>query len=134
MLVVLAIAAHIAAPAMRGVVVRNQTRSAIDRVAADLAFARMLAVREGRTVSFLVGSGSRYTLVVRRAAGADTVKRVTLAQDYPSVRLSATASELSFNSRGLLQNAAGTQVIRAHVGGSADSVRVLPIGQTYREN
>lgn len=130
-LVLIAIGAALAAPSLAGVVSRNHTRSALDRLTADIAYARMLAVRQARQVRVEVVDGTGWVVVRLPATErADTLRRVDLAGDYQGLRLSPSPLLLDFNSRGLLQTGGAT--IRATRGEKIDSVTVTSLGQTHR--
>lgn len=131
LLVLLAVVLSLAAPSMSGVTARNSTRGAIDQVSADIAYARVLAVREGYPVSLRITSATRYVVTVDRPT-VDTVKRVELARDYAGLALGPSTGTLTFGPRGFLRTS-GLDKITATRGGAADSVRVMATGRPYRD-
>lgn len=113
-LVIAGIAAAIVAPRMEGMLAVMRVRGAANRLAADLAYTRHLAVRTGRRARLVlersadcptppraVVAGHRYRIVV---ASPDSVAvRVDLRVDGGRLCLSSNQSaEVVFNSRGLL--------------------------------
>lgn len=112
---IIGIAAAIAAPRMAAMVAHARTRAAANRVAADLAYVRATAVREGARARLVIepsadcprprvgAAGHRYRLV-RTAPGDDTlVSRVDLRSGGGRLCLASNrSSEVVFNSRGLL--------------------------------
>ena len=131
-LVVMAVLVSLAAPSMKGVASGARTRGAIDQLTADLALARMYAVRDGRRTTVAITSATRYALVRSPFGAQDTIKRVDLARDAAGVRLSPATGTLAFDSRGLLQTGSLTQVKAMH-SSRADSVTISSVGRTYRD-
>lgn len=131
-LVLMGIVAALAQPAMGGYVNRNKTRRALDRVAGDVAMARMLAIRSGNRAVVEVTGADSYRIWVE-GSPADTVRRVSLASDYAGIALQAPTANgrLVFNSRGLLLTP-GTGVLTARVGGLTDTLRITAAGRVYR--
>lgn len=130
-LVIFGIMVSMAAPSLSGFVTRNKTHAALDRVAADLAFARMEAVRSGRSVSVTFAAPASYTIaLVGTAEGSRTTN---LATDYPGLQL--VGPSMTFNSRGLLSN--GTDLNDSYVtatkGTAVDKLFVYGVGRVYRE-
>jgi prepilin-type N-terminal cleavage/methylation domain-containing protein len=132
-LVLILILASMAAPAMNSYVSHTKSRRALDRVANDIAFARMAAVREGRraTVDFGAAGSSVYTIELQ--GRASPVRTVNLGREYRGVAITppTAARTLVFDSRGLLLSPdPGTIVVR--VAGAADSALLTTAGRVYR--
>lgn len=130
-LLVVALIVSSAAPSLQGYVERNRTERALDVVASDVALARLVAVREGRSsvVSF---TSEGYSIQVSRADGTQgTVKTVNLAGEYPGVGVDADG-DISFSSRGLLLGGGDQAFVRVENTHHRDSIFVSPAGRIYR--
>jgi prepilin-type N-terminal cleavage/methylation domain-containing protein len=134
-LVIFAILISVAAPSLRGVLAVNRRHGALDRVTADIAYARTLAVREGqRAVISFAGGGTTYQIdTISPGGGVGTIRQMDLADDFQGVRFaSSSVSSLQFNSRGLLQNLTNDGFVTVVRDGARDSVFVSPVGRVYR--
>lgn len=130
-LVILGILSALAAPALRGLVSTSGAEGALNQVTADIAYARMLAVRNGQRVEVRFLAGGEYR-IVRNPGGSETVvKTVSVPRDYPGVTLAPTGS-LSFNTRGLLQ-AGGVMTVTATRDGVSKSMSITGAGRVYRD-
>ena len=131
-LTLMAIVAALAAPAMGAYTNRQKTRRALDRLTADIALARMLAVRSGNRAVVEVTAPDSYRIWVE-GTPVDTVRSVSLASDYAGVVLQASmpGGRLVFNSRGLLLTSA-TSVVTARHGTATDTLRITTAGRVYR--
>jgi type IV fimbrial biogenesis protein FimT len=131
-LTLMAIVTSLAAPAMGAYTNRHKTQRALDRLTGDIAMARMLAVRSGNRAVVHVNSANSYRIWVE-GTPADTVRRVSLANDYTGVALQAPTADgrLVFNSRGLLLTP-GTGVLTAQLGTARDTIRITAAGRVYR--
>lgn len=127
--VLLGILVALAAPAMGGFVTRTNIDSVLNQLTGDINYARMLAVRSGRS-STLTISGTSYSITTTQPDGtARQAKRVNLQNEAPGFALSPSTA-LIFNSRGLL--APGNAVtLRAQGRGQIDSVMVLISGRPH---
>lgn len=133
-LMLILIVITLAAPAMSRVTAQSSTRSAIRRIAADVSYARILAVREGRPVSLRIQSASTYTITVDRSAtDSRTIRTVDLSRDYGALQLSPTSGLLTFDTRGL-RRPATLEMIKATRGDAVDSVVILVTGRPYRDD
>lgn len=137
-LVLLGIGVAMAAPRMDGMAARNKTESAVARLNADLAYARVLAVRWGRPTSVRFNAtGSEYTISVDTAGASSpnyrVVKTVRVSQEYPGVTLSSPSSQVSFTPRGMVYPDDSGRFTAAR-GSVADSLRLYPTGRIYRAN
>lgn len=131
-LVVMAVAVSLAAPAIGGIVAANRPQRAMDRVTADLSLARLQAVRAGQRASFRIDSATAYTVTIDDPAGARTVKRVNLREDFPGLALSPSSGTATFDSRGLLVQSSLARITATARGKSA-SLTVSPVGRIFRE-
>jgi type IV fimbrial biogenesis protein FimT len=131
-LTLMAIVASIAAPAMGAYTNRQKTKRALDRLTADIALARMLAVRSGNRAVVEVTTPDSYRIWVE-GTPADTVRSVSLTSDYAGVVLNASmpGGRLVFNSRGLLLTS-GTSILTARHGTATDTLRITAAGRIYR--
>jgi prepilin-type N-terminal cleavage/methylation domain-containing protein len=136
-LVVLAVGASLAVPRLNAMASRMRARAALDQVASDLYYARVLAIREGsRTVLRFARRGDRsechvpaYSVVVRTAPERTAW---TTALDLPAsacLRL-GTVDSLTFNSRGLPDGVG--RKIRLEQEDAADSLTFSLLGRTFR--
>lgn len=131
-LVVLGVIVSLAAPSMQGVTSGTRVRGALDQFTADVALARMYAVRDGQRTVLTIRSGSEYVVVRDPEGAADTLKKVRLEQDFGGVRLEPSSGELQFDSRGLLLTGSLSTVAATHRSRSY-SMTISSVGRTYRE-
>lgn len=146
-LALLGILTAMAAPSLVGFVQQSKRRAALDRVATDIAYAKLLAVRTGRRVELrFTGGGpagcglpsgfasfSGYRLVVRQEPER-LVRQVDLAGEVGALCLMSNnvlagqVQPLAFTSRGLAAGVSPRR-IRAVTGERADSLRISTIGR-----
>lgn len=126
------ITAAFAQPAMSAYVGRAKTRRALDRLTGDIAMARMLAVRSGTRAVVEIDGPDSYRIWME-GSPTETIRRVSLAQDYAGVSLQAATSDsrLVFNARGLLLDP-GTGILVARLGAAEDTLRLTAAGRVYR--
>ena len=132
-LVLILLIASLAAPSMNSYLGHTKSRRALDRVANDIALARMAAVRGGARSVMDFGAGDSYTITVQ-GTPPRVIRQVSLAREYPGVTVAAPTADarLVFDSRGLLLSAmTGPLTVRAH--GQADSALVTAGGRVYRD-
>ena len=136
-LVIAGIALSIAVPSMEGVLRRERVRGAMNRLAGDLEYTRMAAVRNGRSVvfRFIPGpgcprpGGTGYHI---RVKGSTAVLRQWYPADGVHVCYRTNnADSLVYNSRGLLAPV-NNRTIRGVLGGARDSLTVSSLGRIYR--
>lgn len=132
-LLLVGLLATLAGPSLTGYVNRQKTRGALDRIAADLALARMSAVRTGHRSVVRFSGASGYRVEVEVAGGDESLRRVELGKDYAGVVVLPPASAFEFNSRGLLATAPGSGIVVVSLGGSRDSLMITPAGRIYRD-
>lgn len=132
-LVLLGILVMLSAPSLAGWVQRSRVDGAASQVAADLAYARMLAVRSGAgaAVSF-DADGQTYTIQATNGAA----RQVRLGTEYPRVRLAPIAPlslplTLEFDSRGFLRDPERAGVLVAREDGRSTSLRILASGRAF---
>jgi prepilin-type N-terminal cleavage/methylation domain-containing protein len=138
-LVILSILTGLAAPSLAGVFRESRARGVAAQVAADIASARMLAVRSGRGASLDFTGPTSYQIREGRGAGAVTRKSVNLATDYGSavelIRVS-TGEAVVFDSRGMATSGAGKLAVHSTGAGHAvrsDTIRISPLGLVRRD-
>jgi prepilin-type N-terminal cleavage/methylation domain-containing protein len=133
-LVIIGILAGLAAPAMGGMINRNRLDGAVGQFTTDVAYARMVAVRANRQVEIVMQPTS-YTVQRVELNGQKTqIKRLNLAAEYPGMSITtnlALPATLTFNSRGLLQNAA-VNTVTVQQNSKSASVQLLSTGRVYR--
>ena len=142
-LVIVGILAAIAAPSLRAVIRRERVRGALNRVAGDLHYARMLAVRSGqRTVvrfapapecagSGRTPIGSRRWTVEVRGPGVRVARRASLDDAggrYPFCLEMNGSDTVAFDSRGLLVPF-GNRTMRVVDGEVRDSLSISALGR-----
>jgi type II secretion system protein H len=138
------ILAAVVSPALGGVVARAQTSGALNRLTTDLAYARMLAVRGGRSVEVLLVDGGSCGRPRAGRVLADGY-RMTVAESPPrllrAVRLNGDAAgvclesnndrDIVFNSRGLLVPFEN-RTVWARRSRTADSLTISVLGRVAR--
>jgi|GEM_PF-792099 len=138
-LLVLAIGAGLAFPRLDEMIFRVRARSALDRLAGDLYYARALAVREGRrTVVRFTRRPNDFRchapeyVVVVRGDPERVAKRTELDVGRGGICLQfGTADSLVFNSRGL-PAAVNNRKVFVQRGTSSDSMTISLLGRIYR--
>ncbi|MGH7459328.1 MAG: GspH/FimT family pseudopilin [Longimicrobiaceae bacterium] len=112
-LVLLGIMAGLTVPALGGMASENKIERSLDRVAADLTYARMLAIRSGSPVVMRFDGGTSAGNAYRIVLDDGTeVRRVDLAGEYRGVEVTAPADnnqEIWFNSRGIIASTLANQ-------------------------
>ena len=136
-LVIAGIAMSIAVPSMDGMLRRERVRAAMNRLAGDLEYTRMAAVRNGRAtvMRFTPGpgcprpGGTGYRIGLK---GTATVLREWHAVDGVAVCfVTNNADSLVYNSRGLLAPF-NNRTIRGVLGTARDSLTISVAGRIYR--
>lgn len=139
-IVLIGITAGLAAPSLGGVIDRSNTTRVLDRIAGDIAYTRMLAVRDGNSMAVCLDSQTRYSLRRGRDCSGEIVRTVDLARRHPGLRVEAPGAPacadgmpcLSFNSRGLRHNATqGT--VRVSRGSQSHQLTISGIGRVQRD-
>jgi prepilin-type N-terminal cleavage/methylation domain-containing protein len=130
-LLLIGILVAIAGPKVSGMFRVDQVKRSLDRLAGDVSFARMRAIRSGRPVDVRSTSTTRYVVVASTATGVDTLRKVNLASDYPGVTISTFA--FTFDGRGVLRNAADLTAVTATRGTLNANLRVTRVGMVYRD-
>ncbi|MDQ3555638.1 MAG: GspH/FimT family pseudopilin [Gemmatimonadota bacterium] len=152
-LVVLGILASLAAPAMSAWVAHTKRQAVLDRIATDVAYAKMLAMRSGRPVELRFAihaypdceltsgfGGFRGYAVWMMTDPQREAKRVDLLEEVRGICLAANnfqggaLAPLGFNSRGLPSSGVSPRTIRVRTGARADSIRINAIGRVLRSD
>ena len=135
-LVIAAIAAAMAVPRLRGVTRVASVQGALNRVANDIAYTRIRAIRNGQRAQLLIAAdGKSYTVTIDPNGGnnAKLDKTVKLSLDYPDLTLAPTSGKISFDSRGILVTPGSATAVSATRQGRTDSVTISLVGRVYRE-
>jgi len=134
-LVIIVVAAALGGPKMYRWAHAAGQKGAANQVVADLALARIQAVRQGQTVSMRVESSTRYRLTVDDAAGNEVreLKEVNLANLYRQTSLEPTG-RIAFDSRGMLRPASTINGVTINRGGVSRQVTVTNVGRIIRGN
>jgi type II secretion system protein H len=136
-LALIGVLAAIAAPSFTGWIRSIRASSAADRLAADLALARVIAVRDGWTTSLRIEGAGVYQITRDDVNGApvDVLLETDLRDDYPGVNVSPSGTRIAFDSRGILRSAGDwdTTIIIYHNGGY-ERLTVSQVGRVLRED
>jgi prepilin-type N-terminal cleavage/methylation domain-containing protein len=137
-LVVASIAVMIAVPRLETFIHRERVRSALNRLAGDLEFTRMAAVRSGNTAVLHFrgdprcpgGTASGYVVTLR---GGGQLLRQSFAPEegVPTCFSTRGSDTVAFGSRGML-SPFNNRTFRASSGGYRDSLTVSVMGRVYR--
>jgi Tfp pilus assembly protein FimT len=108
--------------------------SAASQITADVATARMTAVREGRTTSLTLSGTTGYVLAVENTDGTvlRTLRTVRITSTFPGVSVAGNGAALKFDSRGLLRANGITQLTLAR-GGRQQRLTINAVGRVLRE-
>src|SRR5690606_17646652 len=131
-LLLVAVLTALAGPSLSAYVGGSKTRRAVDRIATDLAYARMQAVRSGRHVVVRFDPSGSYRVEVVGDAEAPP-RHVTLANEHGGILLSAPVDSLEFDARGLVVSDPGRGIIVVSHGEQRDSLLITPAGRVYRD-
>lgn len=137
-LVLIAVLTSMAGPAMGRYVQQNKTRRALDLIAMDLAYARLVAVERSQRTWLRVQANGNYTVDTLAANGIDPVpvKRVNLSNDIIGLTVAeGSATQFEFSSRGMVVNYGSETfggVLKLTAGVARDSLFVSPAGRVYR--
>jgi prepilin-type N-terminal cleavage/methylation domain-containing protein len=133
-MVLIGVMSSLAVPSLRGTIELTRVRSGLDRVTADLYYARMLAASEGVTVDvqFFHARGrcvSHYE--IRRRQPRSIYKTTRLGPELLGLCLTHSGDDdLAFNARGMLIPPGKSMFIR--YAGRADSVIISIAGRVRR--
>jgi len=137
-LVVASIAVMIAVPRLETFIHRERVRGALNRLAGDLEFTRMAAVRSGNTAVLRFrgdprcpsGTASGYVVSLR---GSVRLLRVSFAPEegVPTCYSARATDTIAFGSRGML-SPFNNRTFRASSGGHRDSLTVSVMGRILR--
>lgn len=140
LLVVIAIVGilvQIVVPPMGGVLRSWRAKEAANQIAADISYARALAIRSGGDVSVVLDGNQRYR--IEEGTGVDLVvrKSVDLTREYGPVTLTPPAgvTAIAFNARGMVVTGAGEFVVESSSNGGVrrDILRLSMLGMVRRE-
>jgi Tfp pilus assembly protein FimT len=125
-----------AGPKMFNYVSAMSAGSATSQLSADIAYTRMMAVREGRTAVLTLTDATTYTITVENLDGSvfRTLRTVRLANNFPGTTLTGDGNvgRLAFDSRGILKanSATGVTVTR---GERTQRLAITLIGRVTRD-
>jgi prepilin-type N-terminal cleavage/methylation domain-containing protein len=112
-----------------------RSMGATSQVAADIAYTRMMAVREGRTVSMTIASNV-YTIVAENTDGSArrTLRTVRIQDNFPGTTLAVDGGvgRFAFDSRGVLKANSGTGITVAR-NSRSQHLAVTAIGRVTRD-
>jgi prepilin-type N-terminal cleavage/methylation domain-containing protein len=137
-LVLIAVLTSMAGPAMGRYVQQNKTRRALDRIAMDLSYARLVAVERSQRTWLRVQSNGSYSVDTLATNGVDPVpiKTVDLSSDIIGLSVvTGSATTFEFSSRGMVINYGSESsggVLKLTAGVARDSLFVSPSGRVYR--
>ncbi|MEX2572146.1 MAG: GspH/FimT family pseudopilin [Gemmatimonadota bacterium] len=133
-LVLVGVLTSLAAPAMGAYVDASRTRRAVDHFVADIAFARLLAVNEGRRIAVDIGADATYTVERLSTDGTwSTLRTVRLRDEYVGVSVVSGNARFEFSSRGLMTNETTDSTIEITRNDASAVAFVSPAGRVYRE-
>jgi prepilin-type N-terminal cleavage/methylation domain-containing protein len=129
-LLLIGIASSVALPSMNQYMAESRVDRAIERVASDIAYSRILAIRQSTPVLITFQSGTSYTVTLP-STGA-TLRTISLAADLPGVSVTPPTanSQLEFDSRGILRSI-GTGTLTVTDGQVTDSAALTLAGKVY---
>ncbi|HEU4561979.1 MAG TPA: GspH/FimT family pseudopilin [Longimicrobium sp.] len=129
-LVIMGIATAIIVPRLQGVAKVSSVQGALNRVAGDLSFARIRAIRNGARAQVVIASdGKSYTTTVNTTTPETRTTR--LGKDFPATVLSPAGGTVTFDSRGMLVTGSTATITATNQGRSA-TVSVSGVGIVYR--
>jgi prepilin-type N-terminal cleavage/methylation domain-containing protein len=108
---------------------------AANQIASDVAYTRMMAVREGHTASMTL-SGTTYTIVVENTDGSvrRTLRTVKVANTYSGTTVTGEGGNgrVAFDSRGMLKSNSTSAITMSRLGRS-QRLTISAIGRVTRE-
>lgn len=129
-LVIMGIATAMIVPRLQGVAKVSSVQGALNRVAGDLSFARIRAIRNGARAQVVIASdGKSYTTTVNTTT--PETRTTSLAKDFPATVLSPAGGTVTFDSRGMLVTGSTATITATNQGRSA-TVSVSGVGIVYR--
>jgi prepilin-type N-terminal cleavage/methylation domain-containing protein len=132
-MVIAAIMVSLAVPAFGSYIDQTRTQSAMNRIVADVAYARLLATQQGRRTAIRFSPDGTYTLDTLTTAGTWSAARtVQPDEDMNGVVLSGGTTALEFSSRGLVTNHSNEVFLKVTRNEARDSVFISPAGRVYR--
>lgn len=130
---ILGISALVAVPAMGRSAASNHISRAVNEFRADLAYTRMLAVRNGTAARISFTSDTLYAVVVDPGGATQRVAKTVRARDaHPALRISGSATTFSFDSRGILTSGAATVAVSR--AGVTRRIGITALGGTFEAN
>jgi len=126
-----------AGPRMYNYVSAMRAGSAASQLAADIAYARMMAVREGHTAVLTLTDATTYTITVENTDGTlfRTLRTERLANSFPGTTLAGDGGvgRVAFDSRGILKSATSTTGITVTRGDRSQRLAITLTGRVTRD-
>jgi type II secretion system protein H len=133
--IIIGIVAAIAVPRFTNWVSALRVDGAASQIAADIAYTRMMAVREGRTASLTL-SGTDYIIATENTDGTvrRTLRTVKVANTYAGTTVTGAGGNgrVAFDSRGVLK-ANSTSAITLSRLGRSQRLNISAIGRVTRD-
>lgn len=137
-LVIVGIATQLAVPSVSGMLRTWRSKQAASQVTADLAYARMLAIRSGAGASVVFLGSDEYRVEEGVAPATVTARKTVDLQDEFGpvvVQRPAGVDVIVFNPRGMATSGAGVFVVQSSSSGTMrqDTLWVSVLGMVRRE-
>jgi Tfp pilus assembly protein FimT len=131
---IVGIIASLTIPRFNNYVSSLRAGGAASQIGADIASARMTAVREGRTTSLTLSGTTGYVLAVENTDGTvlRTLRTVRLTSSYPGISVVGNANALKFDSRGIVRANGITQLTLSR-GDRQQRLTINALGRVHRE-
>lgn len=131
-LVIMGIATAMIVPRLQGVAKVSSVQGALNRLASDITFARIRAIRNGARAQLVIASdGKSYTTTVNAGGTGSETRTTSLAKDFPATVLSPTGATVTFDSRGMLVTGSTPTITATNQGRSA-TITISGVGVVYR--
>lgn len=133
--IIIGIVAAMAVPRFTNWVSALRVGGAVNQIASDIAYTRMLAVREGRTASLTI-SGTNYTIVTENTDGSvlRTLRTVKVANSYSGTTITGEGGNgrVAFDSRGVLKSNSTSRITLSRLGRS-QRLSISILGRVTRD-
>ena len=133
--IIVGLIAAMAVPRFTNYVSTLRVGGAANQIASDIAYTRMLAVREGRTASLTL-SGTNYSIVVENTDGSvrRTLRTVKVANTYSGTTLTGEGGNgrVAFDSRGMLKSNSTSAITMSRLG-RRQRLTISAIGRVTRD-
>jgi prepilin-type N-terminal cleavage/methylation domain-containing protein len=134
--IIIGIIAAMAVPRTLNYVSALRAGNATNQVAADIAYTRMMAVREGHTAVLTLTDATTYTITVENLDGSvrRTLRTVRLANSFPGTTVAGDngIGRLAFDSRGIMKANSATGVTLTR-GARSQRLAITLVGRVTRD-